>query len=586
MTTTLPMRLQSFLFRDDISGSLDKYCFNLLGPNAARVTRNGSLALAVGDTVSTDTYNNAFSVARWLKDCPLESLTLELTFDGSLDVEILCTGAGVADEDRVLWQGEMTSDGSCKTIAVPIERIDRDLNSFLSLRLGATTNTTIIGGGWSTIDPPGRETKLHLCITTFKRQDEVKHAAERLSPLLSPGDALHIVDNEQVLSASDFPKTVRLHANPNLGGAGGFSRGMLEAKRSGATHVLLMDDDALCSDETILRTRAFLTYADDNRLAIAGIMLINDQPETIYEAGGISHMGRRPQLSNVPRTNQDYRKITDKRRIDYGAWWYFAFNLEAINYLAFPFFVRGDDVQFSVMNKLLCRCINGVHTAHDEFAVKKSPTVAYLQVRDRIVNHILGPQEDAPLEPLLGFLDGYFYSANSARAYDTAHFILEAIADVIQGPEFFNRNAELGSRLKELSQSIQIEKAVPVIGEEIQETATTATRIEGELLEVARKKRFGHLPFAALKDETATVSLRTFPDPSFIGLKRKVRVIDATSQTEMNLKTMRARYWMNRLRYSRLRKRLKHNFAALSEQYKSQAPALSSPEAWERRCKL
>ncbi|MFY1709580.1 hypothetical protein [Tritonibacter scottomollicae] len=579
-------RLQNLVFQDDLNGEFDKYCFNLLGPSSADIDEVGNLALVAGDQVSTDTYNNAFSVARWLRDCSLQNLWLELVFSGKLDVEILCTGAGIALEDAVIWRGEVNSDGAGRVLSVPVNGLDRDLNSFLSLRLTAKADTLLTDGGWSTDDPALRETRLHMCITTFKRQDEVKRAAVRLAPLLQAGDALHVVDNEQSLSLVDFPEGVKLHSSPNLGGAGGFSRGMIEAKRSGATHVLLMDDDALCSKETILRTRSFLTYACDVKLAIAGIMVINDQPETVYEAGGISHMGRRPQLSKLPRINQDYRKITDTRRIDYGAWWYFAFNLEAINFLAFPFFVRGDDVQFSVMNELIPRCINGAHTAHDEFAVKKSPTVAYLQVRDRIVNHILGPLGDAPVEPLLRFLEGYFYNANSARAYDTAYCILEGISDVMKGPEFFDANAELSARLKELSRSFCCEKAIPVVGEEVVESDLAVTRLEGEALDAARKARYGHLPLSSLEDEAVALSLRAFPNPAYIGLKREVRVVDTAAQTEMKLIIDRRRYWSNRLRFYWLHKRLERDFEVLRAQYKSQAPGLSSPEAWKRRCAL
>ena len=45
---------------------------------------------------------------------------------------------------------------------------------------------------------------------------------------------------------------------PNLGGAGGFSRGLYEVS-SIADHanVILMDDDILCEPETVLRLNAF-----------------------------------------------------------------------------------------------------------------------------------------------------------------------------------------------------------------------------------------------------------------------------------------------------------------------------------------
>lgn len=41
----------------------------------------------------------------------------------------------------------------------------------------------------------------------------------------------------------------------------------------------------------------------------------------------------------------------NERKIGYGGWWFFAFNINAIEYYSFPFFVRGDDLLFGYMHK-------------------------------------------------------------------------------------------------------------------------------------------------------------------------------------------------------------------------------------------
>ena len=59
---------------------------------------------------------------------------------------------------------------------------------------------------------------------------------------------------------------VEIVTNPNLGGAGGFARGLWEHRRRGqATHVLFMDDDVAFEPEVIARTVAFLRFAADPR---------------------------------------------------------------------------------------------------------------------------------------------------------------------------------------------------------------------------------------------------------------------------------------------------------------------------------
>ena len=56
------------------------------------------------------------------------------------------------------------------------------------------------------------------------------------------------------------PDWVHLVPNRNCGGAGGFTRGMIEAlKDPGFTHVILMDDDIVLNPEVLTKTMLFLS---------------------------------------------------------------------------------------------------------------------------------------------------------------------------------------------------------------------------------------------------------------------------------------------------------------------------------------
>ena len=66
-----------------------------------------------------------------------------------------------------------------------------------------------------------------------------------------------MVDNGRTLSAEEIQtEHVMVHPNLNVGGAGGFTRGMLEAMdhKEKPTHVLLMDDDVMILPESLIRT--------------------------------------------------------------------------------------------------------------------------------------------------------------------------------------------------------------------------------------------------------------------------------------------------------------------------------------------
>jgi len=75
--------------------------------------------------------------------------------------------------------------------------------------------------------------------------------------------------------------------NTNVGGSGGFTRGLLYLKDNGFSHCLFMDDDASCHEESIKRTYAYWSYVvDDRSMGISGILFDENFPVTVLEAGG------------------------------------------------------------------------------------------------------------------------------------------------------------------------------------------------------------------------------------------------------------------------------------------------------------
>lgn len=80
-----------------------------------------------------------------------------------------------------------------------------------------------------------------------------------------------LIDNGKTLSANkeisrlieQYPDNFKIIENRNVGGAGGFTRGMIEAiaekQKFGLTHVQLMDDDASFDPELFIRAYGFLS---------------------------------------------------------------------------------------------------------------------------------------------------------------------------------------------------------------------------------------------------------------------------------------------------------------------------------------
>lgn len=94
-----------------------------------------------------------------------------------------------------------------------------------------------------------------------------------------------LIDNGKTLSANkeisrlieQYPDNFKIIENRNVGGAGGFTRGMIEAiaekQKFGLTHVQLMDDDASFDPKLFIRAYGFLSMrkAEYQDITLGGV---------------------------------------------------------------------------------------------------------------------------------------------------------------------------------------------------------------------------------------------------------------------------------------------------------------------------
>lgn len=126
--------------------------------------------------------------------------------------------------------------------------------------------------------------KNRAVICTYKREDYVqrnlRHLRETVLAQPQAEIARHlevfVVDNGQTLRRDEVESLgIRLFPNKNLGGSGGFARGIIEAlrRREEFSHVLLMDDDILLESNVLVKTIRFLQIvrSEHQDLAIAAV---------------------------------------------------------------------------------------------------------------------------------------------------------------------------------------------------------------------------------------------------------------------------------------------------------------------------
>jgi len=277
------------------------------------------------------------------------------------------------------------------------------------------------------------------------------------------------VDNGQTLEKTIEGDNVRLFPSKNVGGAGGFTRGMIEAIRSDEqfTHVLLMDDDVEFFTESFDRTRNLLRYVkpEHQRAFVSGSMFSTNAPAALYETLALRDgLWVRPLHSrldvvhfhNVLVNDVVPKEIfeTPEPNVD-SAWWYCCIpvaNVETAG-LPMPLFIRGDDVEYAWRhNGTHHISLNGICVWHEAFENRINPvTDNYFLPRNMFILNAMY------VRGFQSWVWRHFCSwfARFLLRYDypCAEILLQAMEDLLRGPECLREDPRKTlARLKALPQ--------------------------------------------------------------------------------------------------------------------------------------
>lgn len=312
--------------------------------------------IQAGTKISLNTYFNSFYQQYYTRHTNISSAEWRLHIKGNLTirqfrdtldgepVEISCT--------------EVQSSRKDAAVKIPVPPGE----GRVYLELEAASNALFFGGSLES-ESPASNIRLAIAITCYKRDDYVYRNVQKLldCPSLQGKIEIYLVDNGHTLSDLAEADNVHVIPNPNSGGAGGFSRGMMEILRnSWATHILITDDDIKLPPESVYRTLTFFAHAQ-GKVAISGTMFDAEKPHMIQEAGarwacGFDVPGQSP-LKLLSLKNGTYAQsklglnaLLHDENPDYGAFWFFAFPIEIPQQhgLCQPFFVVGDDIDFGL----------------------------------------------------------------------------------------------------------------------------------------------------------------------------------------------------------------------------------------------
>ena len=396
----------------------------------------GRLQFKIGGHTSFDTFFNGFTVHTWKKHCLLNDLHLRLLGQGKF---LLRFGLHRMADPHTWLDEKIIRLSKGKELEVKMPFWDSLGSGILYFTLEAMGDAELMAGCFATNTLPEREVKLGIVVTHYNRKKYILPAISRIrkellgDPMYKKRVEMIVVDNSRNISPKEA-EGVRVIPNKNLGASGGFARGLLHLTDDGSfTDCLYMDDDGACEIESIRRSYALLSFAKTPKLAVSGAFLRELEPYRLYEKAAIFKK-RHVLLKQGLDMRNPYHLIRaeiQEENPNYGAWCFFAFSISNVIKYPFPFFLRGDDILFSLMNRLNIVTLNGIACWILDFSFKESPLTRHFNIRFETIFSFLLPKykwvyiKKVYLRFLIQLFSYNYASAKAGRL---------AIKNILKGP--------------------------------------------------------------------------------------------------------------------------------------------------------
>ena len=340
-----------------------------------------------GNILDFFTYFNGFSLGKWVKYTTIQTVTLKLHLKGNWNINWQ-----TADTTSVHFLLEEHCTGDyCRSIEV--NKVNERILGFTLTPVSA--DAAYLGGAWYGTFGNWQEKTIGISITTFKREEYITRNMSLLKDYQKNNPWLYVlvVDNGNTLPR-ERTKNFSLIHNPNYGGSGGFTRGMLEYVSEGnVDYVLLMDDDIVLDTTVLERTHSVLCGLKDvyRESVLSGAMLNLESPTHQYENTAhwgkirLYGFGKGFNLTSKEKLVENEQFLQERNR--YGAWWYCCIPVSRIKEIGYPLpvFVKGDDIEYGIRNDRKLIHMNGIGVWHQSFAAKISPVVNYYSDRNMLI---------------------------------------------------------------------------------------------------------------------------------------------------------------------------------------------------------
>jgi galactofuranosylgalactofuranosylrhamnosyl-N-acetylglucosaminyl-diphospho-decaprenol beta-1,5/1,6-galactofuranosyltransferase len=590
---------------------------------SSQATSPGDLAgrrnvrIAPGRRVSFGSYFNAFPASYWRRWTTIDEVVLRVRVEGECTVIVYrSTAKGQSHPvESILVEGDAP-----ETVSVTLPLAQFIDGGWYWFDIAAASGpVTMIEADWAAKTDRLTHGRFSIAITTFNRPDYCVDGLRVLaeSPdLLDVLDKVYVVDQgtQKVEAHEEFADAtknlgtkLRVINQGNLGGSGGFSRGMDETVQAGRSdYVLLLDDDVVTEPESMLRAVTFADLA--RRPTIVGGHMFSMYDRSVLHSFGETVARYNWWWGPAPRTRHEhdfgrrnlrYTQWLHRRiDVDYNGWWMCLIPTSVVRDLglSLPVFIKWDDAEYGLRAKAAgvpIVSMPGVAVWHVPWQDKNDALdwQAYFHLRNRLVAALLHspyPRGGSVVSENFEYQVRHLLSMQ----YSTAELRLMAMRDVLDGPEHLHRDI-----LTKMGQLREVRKNYP--------DSQTKADIE-EFPEPRRRK-----PPRRGKEPTSPTNKIGLLVKAALGAVRQVRPVSALAEKhpELVVPSQDAEWWLLSNTdgalvssadgtmtswYQRdpelfrklmqesvvLHSRLTREWPKLRERYQQQAGEFTSPERW------
>jgi len=426
---------------------------------SARYDRSkGSVILESTGQIDFHTYFNLIPARHFSEFLGVNFIDIFCTFVGKAEFLLYANDIGHA-EPRLISSSVLSSDNFNDQSLFDVV----DISSITGyMYLVVNTHTTYFE--LRSVDVGCKERKiptaLGIVICTFKREKFVRRTCESICSSFDdfPSDFsntdLYVINNDSESTLS-LPENNKLHhlKNLNLGGAGGFTRGIIESIDAGKDYVLLCDDDIVVPSEVIRRAVVVLSLLKDPSMGLHGAMMELEFKSVLHEMGEFFDENKRLHVNmnyGLPMTDTasvkrvTYDSFGNSKSANMFGWWFTAFPVSLIKKigLPMPFFVSGDDLEYSL------RAVNydyksyispSISVWHPSHMTQHAPMRTYFITRNRLALLSLHTNRNNVLRMVKLMFKEALHMALTKR-YATCDAICAGVEDFLRGDEWYSED--------------------------------------------------------------------------------------------------------------------------------------------------